>query len=130
MEESSSHDVIEDDQSMKEDEELGHLLAGESSSENTSSTNLDGPHQKQQQSSSSLRNFCTELSSWRGTSGGKVVSACTFYSFCSVSMVLTNKSLASRCVELSPPLFLLGVLLRCRITPTLSLVHAPLFFLD
>lgn len=26
----------------------------------------------------------------------KVVTACTMYSFCSVSMVLTNKSLASR----------------------------------
>lgn len=26
----------------------------------------------------------------------KVLSACTMYSFCSVSMVLTNKSLASR----------------------------------
>lgn len=29
---------------------------------------------------------------------GKILSACAFYSFCSVSMVLTNKSLASRYV--------------------------------
>jgi hypothetical protein len=29
----------------------------------------------------------------------KVLSACSFYSFCSVSMVLVNKSLASRYVE-------------------------------
>jgi hypothetical protein len=31
---------------------------------------------------------------------GKVLYACTLYSFCSVSMVLTNKSLASRYVLL------------------------------
>jgi hypothetical protein len=29
---------------------------------------------------------------------GQVLYACSFYSFCSVSMVLVNKSLASRCV--------------------------------
>ena len=37
----------------------------------------------------------------RGGLGGvalKAVSACLLYSFCSVSMILTNKSLASRCV--------------------------------
>ena len=31
---------------------------------------------------------------------GKIISACTFYSFCSVSMVLVNKSLASRYVAI------------------------------
>jgi GDP-mannose transporter len=31
--------------------------------------------------------------------GWKAVSACTMYSFCSVSMILVNKSLASRCVR-------------------------------
>ena len=31
---------------------------------------------------------------------GQVLSACSFYSFCSVSMVLVNKSLASRYVQL------------------------------
>jgi len=30
----------------------------------------------------------------------KAVTACVLYSFCSVSMILTNKSLASRCVTL------------------------------
>lgn len=33
--------------------------------------------------------------SWLGTAGGKAVAACAFYSSCSVSMVLVNKSLAS-----------------------------------
>jgi hypothetical protein len=33
------------------------------------------------------------------TVAGKVVFACSLYAFCSVSMVLVNKSLASRCVS-------------------------------
>lgn len=37
--------------------------------------------------------------SLKAATNGPVVSACLMYSFCSVSMVLTNKSLASRCVR-------------------------------
>lgn len=33
-----------------------------------------------------------------GGSAGKAITSCLMYSFCSVSMVLVNKSLASRCV--------------------------------
>ena len=32
-------------------------------------------------------------------SAGKALSSCLLYTFCSVSMVLVNKSLASRCVN-------------------------------
>lgn len=54
--------------------------------------------------SSSQDSNCSESSqasavSWlslKALTNGKVVSACSLYSFCSVSMVLTNKSLASR----------------------------------
>jgi hypothetical protein len=37
------------------------------------------------------------------------MSSCTFYSFCSVSMVLTNKSLASRYVATIFPNFALVI---------------------
>jgi hypothetical protein len=33
-----------------------------------------------------------------GGSAGKAITSCFMYAFCSVSMVLVNKSLASRCV--------------------------------
>ena len=97
---------------MKEDEELG--IAASITSDSMTATTIDSGDSsscdsadivnthfnKQQQaassSSSNWMTFMSDLNSWRGTYGGKVVSSCAFYSFCSVSMVLTNKSLASR----------------------------------
>ena len=55
----------------------------------------EAPHyhndlEKRQQSSYSKTNFFTSAASL------KAISSCLLYSFCSVSMILTNKSLASR----------------------------------
>jgi hypothetical protein len=41
---------------------------------------------------------CQSKSKWslKASGGAKALSSCGLYSFCSVSMILTNKSLASR----------------------------------
>lgn len=40
------------------------------------------------------------INSKSAAASGKALSSCMLYSFCSVSMVLVNKSLASRCVQM------------------------------
>jgi GDP-mannose transporter len=71
-----------------EDVEMNQPLVSKSSSSSPLSAALDGRNSK-----GIFQNFYDE-----SNKNGKVLSACAFYSFCSVSMVLTNKSLASRCV--------------------------------
>jgi hypothetical protein len=70
-----------------EDVEMHQPLVSKSSSSSPVSA-LDGRNSK-----GIFQNFYDE-----SNKNGKVLSACAFYSFCSVSMVLTNKSLVSRCV--------------------------------
>jgi hypothetical protein len=74
-----------------EDVEMSQPLVSKSSSSSPISAlalALDGRNSK-----GIFQNFYDE-----SNKNGKVLSACAFYSFCSVSMVLVNKSLASRCV--------------------------------
>ena len=86
---SSDHnsDKHEDDE-MVEDVELAPLV--------TTSDEDELSLQKSSTSSSSPTNNGIEWFIRNTKKNAKVLSACSFYSFCSVSMVLVNKSLASR----------------------------------
>lgn len=56
-----------------------------------SSTSSDSDSSSSRGSKGAIRNAKQEM-----VKNGKVIGSCVFYSFCSVSMVLANKSLASR----------------------------------
>ena len=79
------------------------------------------------QDSSSSESSQASAVSWlslKAVTNGKVLYACTLYSFCSVSMVLTNKSLASRYVVLTDSCFVTYHQTVCEHSPhVLVLLH-------
>lgn len=79
-----------------DDVELGPLLGKEDESDHSNvDLDDDDPNEKEP---SPLKGSVLRL--LQSTGSIKSLSACALYSFCSVSMILVNKSLASRCVSL------------------------------
>ena len=74
-----------------EDDDIEQQSLLESSSSSKSDSPTDNPVGKGGGGSGSIQVVKEEM-----VKNGKVIGACAFYSFCSVSMVLANKSLASR----------------------------------